>query len=86
MEQLTIRLQKTDMMKIEKLARDLGLKKADITRMAIKKFIETTPGPEKKPYDKAIHLIGVVESGIHDLGKNHRKYLIDKIKAEGRGK
>ena len=86
MEQLTIRLQKADMIKIEKLAKDFGLKKSDITRMAIKKFIETTPGPEKKPYDKAIHLIGVAESGIHDLGQNHRKHLVDKIKAEARGK
>ena len=86
MEQLTIRLKKADMEKIEKLARDWGLKKSDITRMAIKKFIETTPGPGKKPYDKAIHLIGVAESGIHDLGQNHRKHLVDKIKAEARGK
>ncbi len=86
MEQLTIRLQKSDMIKIEKLARDYGLKRSDITRMAIKKFLETTPEPERKPFEKAMHLIGVAQSGVSDLGQNHRQYLIERMKAKGHGK
>lgn len=47
--------------------------------------VVTTKGqitiPKKiKPFDKVRKLIGIAESGISDLGKNHRKYIIDKIK------
>lgn len=80
MEQMTIRLQKSDMVKIERVAKKFGLKKSDITRMAIKKFLENEPEHEKFPFENARHLIGVAQSGIPDLGKNHRKHLIDRIK------
>jgi len=66
---------------IEKIAASTGLKKSDITRMAIKKYIEDyTVQKEISHYGRAKDLIGVVESGISDLGKNHRNYLIQKIK------
>jgi len=29
---------------------------------------------------KAKHLLGVAESGVTDLGQNHRRHLIKKIK------
>ncbi len=34
---------------------------------------------EETPYHKVRHLIGTAESGIGDLGQNHRKYLRRKI-------
>lgn len=81
MQQLTIRMPEEYLAGIEKIANSTGLKKSDITRMAIKKFIEeNTAEKEKKVYGRARKLIGVVESGISDLGKNHRIYLIKKIK------
>ena len=49
--------------------------------MAIKKFVdEYSHDKEMKPYSKAKRLIGVAESGVPDLGTNHRKYLINRIK------
>ena len=86
MEQMTIRLQKSDMIKIERLSKKLGLKKSDITRMAIKKFLENSTGPEKAPFESARHLIGVAHSGIPDLGANHRRHLVDKIKSANQEK
>ena len=81
MQQLTIRVPSEYFAGIEKIANSTGLKKSDITRMAIKKYIEeNTAEKEINVYGKAKKLIGVVESGISDLGKNHRKYLIQKIK------
>ena len=81
MQQLTIRMPEDDLFKIEQIAKSSGLKKSDITRMAIRKFLEEYSGEEETDlYRKAKRLIGVVESGITDLGKNHRKYLIKKIK------
>ena len=81
MEQLTIRMSRDHLMKIEHIANKTGLKKSDITRLAITRFVQGyDDNDDKTPFDKARHLIGVVDSGITDLGQNHRKYLIEKIK------
>ena len=82
MQQITIRMPKEYLTQIEQIAKSTGLKKSDITRMAIKNFIEKH-GDEQELnlYGKSKSLIGLVESGIPDLGQNHRKYLIQKIKA-----
>jgi metal-responsive CopG/Arc/MetJ family transcriptional regulator len=83
MQQLTIRMPEKFIFKIEQIAKASGLKKSDITRMAIRKFLEDYSSEEDADlYSKAKHLISVVESGIPDLGQNHRKYLIKKIKGE----
>jgi len=68
-------------LKIEQIAKSSGLKKSDITRMAIRKFLEEYSGDETTDlYSKAKRLVGVVESGIPDLGQNHRDHLLRKIK------
>ncbi len=42
---------------------------------------------EIKPYHKVRHLIGTVESGISDLGQNHRKYCrVEDVFKDIRGK
>jgi metal-responsive CopG/Arc/MetJ family transcriptional regulator len=84
MQQLTIRMPDEYLLRIEQIAKSTGLKKSDITRMAIKNFIEEhSDETETNLYDKTKKLIGVVESGISDLGRNHRKYLVQKIKSAG---
>lgn len=83
MQQLTIRMPEEYIKKVQEIAKSSGLKKSDITRMAIKKFIDDyNQDKEVKPYSKAQRLIGVVESGIPDLGMNHRQYLINRIKGQ----
>jgi predicted DNA-binding protein len=82
MQQLTIRLPAEYLDRIEQIAKSTGLKKSDIARIAIKKFVEEYGGDEQVDhFSAAKNLIGVVQSGIPDLGQNHRKYLISKIKA-----
>ena len=85
MHQLTIRVPEEYLAGIEKIAHSSGLKKSDITRMAIKKYIDEYPlEKEVRPYGRARDLLGVVASGVSDLGQNHRNYMIQKIK--GRNK
>ena len=79
--QLTIRIPDEQMSKIDHIAKRMSLRKSDVTRMAIKKFIEEYGDDSKtKPFAKVKHLLGVVESGVPDLGQRHRKHLIKKIK------
>jgi len=81
MQQVTIRMPSEYLSKIEQIARSTGLKKSDITRMAIRKFIEEyNENKNTDLYRRANRLIGVVESGISDLGQHHRNYLIEKIR------
>lgn len=82
--QMTIRIPEEDISKIERIAMKMGLKKSDITRMAIRSFIEKYDESELSPYSKVKSLLGVTESGIPDLGQNHRQYLIEKIKADSK--
>jgi hypothetical protein len=82
MEQLTIRMPKEHLIKIKQIAKNMGLKKSDITRLAIKHFVDGYgSGDNESPFNRARDLIGVAESGISDLGQNHREYLIKKIKS-----
>jgi len=82
--QLTLRVPDEQMVRIDEIARKMGLKKSDVTRMAINKFVEDFGGEasETKPYHRIKHLLGVVESGITDLGHRHREHLIRKIRNE----
>ena len=81
MQQITIRMPEEYFSKIEQIAKSSGLKKSDVTRMAIRKFLEEYSNEgEADLYSKAKRYIGVIESGISDLGQNHREYMLKKIK------
>lgn len=79
--QLTVRMPDDYELLLARLSKDMGLKRSDIVRMALKRFLDEhqdSIGPT--PFQKVRHLLGVTESGIKDLGKNHRLHLIEKIK------
>ena len=82
--QITIRTTDDLMLKIEKIAKEMGLKKSDVTRMALTKFADEylSGNEEQKPYNRVKHLIGVTQSGVTDLGQRHRQHLIKKVKRE----
>lgn len=79
--QLTFRLPDELEKEISNLAKKLHLKRSDIIRMALKRFIEEFQGEkESKPYERVKSLIGNISSGIPDLGESHRKHLLKQFK------
>ncbi|MEW6419540.1 MAG: ribbon-helix-helix protein, CopG family [Nitrospirota bacterium] len=79
--QLTFRLSEDLDKDVASLAKRFGLKRSDIVRMALEKFLEEIEGRiETKPYDRIKHLVGSISSGIPDLGTSHREYLLRKFK------
>jgi metal-responsive CopG/Arc/MetJ family transcriptional regulator len=78
--QLTVRLSDDLDKEISALSKRLRLKRSDIVRMALERFLEGFQGEESRPYEKVKNLIGTVSSGISDLGESHRKYLLKKFK------
>ncbi len=79
--QLTVRLSDDLEKEISNLSKKLYLKRSDIVRMALEKFLdEFQVREESKPYEKVKNLIGTVSSGISDLGEAHREHLLKKFK------
>ena len=79
--QLTVRMPDEYKKKIELLSKNMGLKKSDIARLALRRFIDENMEQEQRtPYQKVKHLLGKAESGVKDLGQNHRKYLVKQIR------
>ena len=67
---------------VETLARQMHLKRSDIVRLALKKFVDEKLNKEDKPYDRVKNLLGSVSSGIPDLGEDHREYLLKRFKKD----
>lgn len=83
--QLTVRMPDEYEEKIDMLAKRLGLKKADIVRLAVRRFVEENLSvDEKTPFQKVSGLLGTAESGVSDLGRRHREYLVAKIRGRNR--
>lgn len=78
--QLTVRLPDNLDKEISNLARRLHLKRSDIVRMALEKFLEAIKTEEDRPYDKVKRLLGSISSGISNLGEAHREHLLKKFK------
>jgi hypothetical protein len=79
--QLTVRLSDDLDIGVSNLAKRLRLKRSDIVRMALERFLEEFQGIEEdRPYEKIKSLIGSISSGISDLGESHRKYLLKQFK------
>ncbi len=79
--QFTIRMPDEYGEKLTSLAKKMGLKRSDIARLALKQFVEENLEKNKStPFQKVHHLLGCAESGINDLGRHHREYLIGKIR------
>jgi metal-responsive CopG/Arc/MetJ family transcriptional regulator len=81
--QLTVRMPDEYTEKLNMLSKKMGLKRSDVVRLALKRFLdESDEATDEPPFEKVKSILGVAESGIKDLGQRHRHYLIQKI---GRG-
>jgi chromosomal replication initiation ATPase DnaA len=88
--QLTIRMPDEQMGRIEHIAKKMGLKKSDVTRMAIKKFIEEYSDSTVKPFDnngtnsgcESVSLLKAVRRGIESEPRDVAMYLIRSMRAE----
>jgi len=79
--QLTVRMPNDYTKKLDTLSKKMGLKRSDIVRLALKQFLEENHKRNSRtPFQKVRHLLGIVESGTKDLGKLHRRYLVQKLR------
>jgi len=76
--QLTLRLPGELNEKLERTALRLKRKRSDVVRLALEQFLDATP--EIPPIERVRDLLGIVESGVVDLGQNHREHLIRRLR------
>lgn len=82
--QLTVRLPGGLHERLVRAANRLGLKRSDVARMAIQRYLdETEHAPRARPYDAVKDLIGSVDSGLSDIGSRHREYLLKRFRKRG---
>ena len=84
--QITIRIPDQYGSKLNRLSKEMGMRRSDIIRLAMKQFLDGTEeaAARRSPYLRISHLLGVVESDVKDLGQSHRKYLIQRVRRASR--
>jgi len=79
--QLTIRLPELLHERLTRVASHLGLKRSDVARMAIQRYLDETEHMSRvRPYDAVKDLIGSLDSGASDIGSRHREYLMTRFR------
>ena len=82
--QFTVRLPGPLHKRLARAANRLGLKRSDLARLAIQRYLdETQQMPRPRPYDAVRDLIGSLDSGVTDIGSRHREYLLARFRKRG---
>ena len=71
--QLSLRLPTVLAEKLAQAAAKMQRKRSEVVRLALEQFLETEL--EVRPIERVRDLLGSVESGLPDLGNQHRDYL-----------
>lgn len=82
--QFTVRLPGPLHERLARAANRLGLKRSDLARLAIQRYLdETEQLPRPRPYDAVRDLLGSLDSGVTDVGSRHRQYLLARFRKRG---
>ena len=83
--QITVRIPNDYGNRLDRVSKQMGVRRSDIIRLAMKQFLEGTGDTGRQsPYARVHHLLGLVQSEVKDLGQSHRKYLIQKVRRGSR--
>ena len=77
--QLTLRLPGELSEKLTQSAKRMKRKRSDVARLALEQFLGGGVATGRV-IDRVGDLIGVIESGVPDLGSNHREHLIKRLR------
>ena len=78
--QLTVRLPDDLGRTLKSASRRMQRKPSEIVRLALQEFLGTTVGRHGRPADRVRRLIGSLESGVPDLARKHRAYVLESLK------
>lgn len=78
--QISVRLHEPLLKRLNREARKRQVRRSDLVREALEAFLSReAAGINNLPYERVRDLVGSLSGGPPDLGKQHRKYLLDLI-------
>jgi hypothetical protein len=80
-DQITVRLPRELSRALHAAAKRSRRRRSEVIRLSLIAYL--TPGAASgagRPVDRVRGLIGSLESGIPDLAKDHRKYILESLK------
>ncbi len=80
--QLTVRIPTDLRDALDRASRKSGLKNSEIVRLALQHHLNLPGGRNKRPAERVRGLLGGLESGVPDLGENHRTYILESLSRE----
>ncbi len=80
--QLTVRIPKDLRDALDLASRKSGLKASEIVRLALQRHLNLRRGRTRRPAERVRGLLGGLQSGVPDLGENHRTYVIESLSRE----
>jgi len=77
---LTVRLPDDLGRTLKSASRRMQRNPSAIVRLALQEFLGTAAGRRGRPADRVRHLIGSLESGVPDLARKHRAWVLESLK------
>ena len=78
--QMTVRIPVDLKQALDEASHKMQRKSSEIVRMALRAFLQGTPGTETRPGDRVRGLVGSLESGVPQLAERHREYIVESLK------
>ena len=78
--QVTVRIPEDLKQALDEASRKMQRKSSEIVRMALRAFLQGTPGRHTRPVDRVRGLVGSLESGVPELAERHREYIVESLK------
>ena len=79
--QFSVRLPETLLDRLDEAAEEPGLSRTAYVRKAIEMLLDGAWAPDgERPYEQVRDLAGIVCEGPPDLGAEHRRYLLERIR------
>lgn len=81
--QLTLRMSADLAVRLERVAKRTRRKRSEVARLALEQFLNQADlETQHRPIDLVRDLLGSIESGIPDLGRHHRDYLLRRLRRD----
>lgn len=78
--QVTFRMSRDVHSRVTAMAKQLGVKRSQVIRMALNEFLQHMEADQPRLFDRVQQLAGSVRSGVPDLGTRHREHLLEAIR------
>ncbi len=78
--QMTVRIPEDLKKDLDEASHKMERKSSEIVRMALRAFLQGTPGTQTRPGDRVRGLLGSLESGVPQLAERHRESIVESLK------